>query len=157
MHKVVLAGMGGRGGMGAGMRGGGGMGGGMGAAMLDQLNLTPAEKTAVEKAMADKMRANQGLQTELQRLRAVAERQGLTAADAKKAVAAYLEVKSQVGKKNVQIDATLMKSLSPVAQAKALAFGILDNGLGMRGMMGGRGGMGGRGRMGGGQGGPPGP
>ncbi len=127
----------GPGGMGRG--GGGGMAGGM-SAMLDQMGLSAGEKAAVERAAQDKMSANQQLRSELQRLQAVADRAGVTAADAKKAVASYLGVKAQIAKKNAQTDATLMKSLSPVAQAKCLAAGIVDNGLGMRGMMGRRGG-----------------
>lgn len=145
-------GMGGGGGMGRG----GGRGGGGGSAMptpeqIDQMlapaGLTDAEHTAAVSIVRSKLNARRELTTALGKLRQVALDQNSSGQQFKQAIDDYNKALAAYRSRVEAEDRGLIKQLSPKSQARCLALGVLDNGLGM---MGGRGGGGGRGGPGGG-------
>jgi hypothetical protein len=128
------------------------------AVALQGLGLNEKEVAAAEKSMDAKQKARQTLQDELAKLRLVADNPSSTDQQINQAIAAYTKEMNRYRATVQAEDSALAKQLSPRSHAKALASGLLDNGIGggrvrtgggrpgggMRG-----GGMGGGGRPGG--------
>jgi hypothetical protein len=128
------------------------------ALALQGLGLNEKETEAAEKAMAAKLEARTALQDDLGKLRLVADNPSSTDQQINQAIDAYDKAMARYRTTVQAQDSALAKQLSPRSHAKALAAGLLDNGLGggrVRtggGRMGGGGGRGGGGGMrGGGQ------
>ena len=107
--------------------------------MLDQMNLTETEKAAALEAIQKKQNAQQELRTALTNLSQVANNPNATDAQDKGAIETYLTARDKVAKQMAETDKELVKKLSPHAQVRLLAVGILENGLSRPGMMGPRG------------------
>jgi hypothetical protein len=105
--------------------------------MLDQAGLTDEEKAAAKKAMATKEKARQTLAKELEKLRAVAQKDNPSEAELTDALALYPPALADYRKAVAAADQTLVKQLSVKAQVRCLSLGILDNGLGGFGQPGG--------------------
>ncbi len=127
-------------------------------AQLETLGLSSKESAAAEKSVDAKLKARQALQTEMGKLRQVSENPSATDQQLDEAIGAYTKAMERYRAEVQAQDSALSKELSPKSRAKALVAGLLDNGLGGRGMRmggGGRPGGGGGGRGGGAPGGPP--
>lgn len=154
------------GGPGAGMGAGGGRGGrggpGGGGAnavptpeqidqMLAPAGLTDTERTAAVSIVRSKLNARRELTAALGQLRRVAFDQNASGQQFKQAIDDYSQALATYRSRVEAEDRGLVKQLSPKSQARCLALGVLDNGLGM--IAGRAGGGGGRGGPGGGRGG----
>jgi len=126
-------------------------------AALEKLGLTAKERTAAKESVEKKRAAHQELQGELGKLQAVVGDPKATDQSLQRTISAYRTAMARAEQKMAAADRELAGKLSVKSQAKCLAFGLLDNGLGRGGGMGMRGGgggdHGGRGRGGGGRGG----
>jgi hypothetical protein len=111
---------------------------------LDKLGLTSREKAAVQQAMVKKRDAHQELRHELEKLEALVRDTKATDQQLQRAMGAYRAAMERATRKLEAADRALAAKLSVKSQAKCLAFGLLDNGLGHGGGMGMRGGGGGR-------------
>lgn len=119
--------------------------------MLDQAGLTDQEKTAARKTMKAKDEVRQALAQRLDGLRRAADKPDATEQELGDALAAYRAAMTEYRRKAAAEDQALAGQLSLKSQARCMALGILDNGLGgMRGR-----GMGPGMRGPGGWGGPP--
>jgi hypothetical protein len=123
--------------------------------LLLSAGLTAAERTAVEPAAKAKLEARQQLMTALTDLRAASEDTAATDAKLKQAIATYQKAAAKYRSQVEAQDKAMVAKLSVRSQARCLALGIIDNGLGMsfRRAGGGGGGMRGGGGGGGGMGG----
>ena len=110
--------------------------------MLEQAGLTDNEKAAAKKALAAKNQARQTLTDQLTVLGAVVDKADASQNELKDALKAAYAAIGQYRKAVAAADDALVAELSVKSQARCLALGILDNGLGGMGM--GRPGMGGR-------------
>ena len=132
-------------------------GGGAGAAptmqeqidsALKQAGLNDSERAAAERTMQAKMAARQELMTAFGQLRSASSDEKATDEQLKQAIDAYGQALMKHRSTVQTEDQNLVKQLSVKSRARCLAFGVLDNGLGMGGGM--RGGGGGGGMRGGG-------
>jgi hypothetical protein len=105
--------------------------------MLDQAGLTDEEKAAAKKAVAAKEKARQVLANELEKLRAVAQKENPSDAELTDALALYPPALVDYRKAVAAADQALAKQLTAKAQVRCLSLGILDNGLGGLGQPGG--------------------
>jgi len=105
--------------------------------MLEQAGLTAAEKTAARNALKVKDQARKALQDALTNLRRTANKENPTNKELGDALVAYRTAFAQYTKKVHDADVALTKQLSVKSQVRCISLGILDNGLGMMGMMGG--------------------
>jgi len=124
-------------------------------AMLDRLGLSATEKPAVKAALQAKLKARQELSDHLQAFREQVRAQNLSADVARKALDSYRRYQRDYEQQVAGIDQGLSRKLSPVSQARLVAAGVIDNGLGMGGMRRGGAGDGRGGRPGMGFGGQP--
>lgn len=117
----------------------------------ERLGLTNAEKAATKKAVRAKMDAGTAFSQQLQALGEVARNEKATDKELNAALQKFGAALAAYRQKVKAIDAALTKSLSLRARVALTALGVIDNGMGMRGLGfgGGRGGN----RMGGGFGG----
>jgi hypothetical protein len=112
--------------------------------MLDQADLTSAEKAAAKKTMLAKEQAREVLTAELTKLRRVANQGKPSNKELQGALTAYRAALAQYHKKIAAENDALVKHLSLKGQVRCMSLGILDNGLGMMGL---RPGMPGSGRQ----------
>ncbi len=127
-------------------------------AALEKLGLTAKERAAVKDAMEERRAAHQELRRELGKLQEAVADPKATDQSLQRAMSSYRTAMERARQKTQAADRDLAGKLSVKSQAKCLALGLLDNGLGRGGGMGRRGGGGGRGgggRGGGGRGGVP--
>ena len=123
---------------------------------LEKLGLTAKERTAAKEAMEKKRAAHQELRHELGKLQEAVADPKATDQSLQRAISSYRTAMERAEQKMAVVDRELAGKLSVKSQAKCLALGLLDNGLGRGGGMGMRGGggdRGGGGRGGGGRGG----
>jgi len=98
--------------------------------MLEQAGLTDDEKAAAKKAMKAKNDARQALAQKLGDLRGVADNPDATDQQLRDALAAYRAAMTEYRQKATAQDQALAAQLSLRSQARCIALGILDNGLG---------------------------
>jgi len=109
---------------------------------LEKAGLTETERAAVTAALEKKRAAHRGLRPELEKLRKAADDPESTEARLRSAMTAYRAAMKRVEKEFQDADRQLAAKLSVKSQARCLAMGILDNGLGRGGGMGPRAGAG---------------
>jgi len=99
--------------------------------MLDQLGLTASEKKVALQATEAKYKAQAALREQLRTLGETVRGQ-VTDAQAQAALNRYRQAQKDYERKAGELDQGLVKKLSPHSQARLVAVGIIDNGLGMR-------------------------
>jgi len=102
-------------------------------AMLTDARLIGAERTAAEAAVTKKLEARRDLITALGDLRAATEDTKVTDEGLKQAVGTYEKALAKYRGVVETQDKALVAKLSVRSQARCLAVGILDNGIGMMG------------------------
>jgi len=111
--------------------------------VMQRLQLTAAEQQAVQAALSQKVAARTALRTQLQALRDAVQG-NVTEAQAKAALDKYRASQQEYERKMAAIDKQLAGKLSARSEARLVAAGIIDNGLGGMGRFGGGGRPGGR-------------
>jgi hypothetical protein len=123
-----------------GQGGGGGRGAGAGRGAMEMervklalegMGLSEAELAAAQKTAEAKIRARRTLMDELTKLREAADNPQATEEQLKAAVQAYSKALVAYNTAVQNEDSALLKQLSPRSQAKLLAAGALENGLGL--------------------------
>jgi len=119
--------------------------------VLELAGLSAKEKAAAKKALTAKEQARRGLASELVNLERAATSARPSDRQLQDALSSCRRAVAQYHKKVAAEDAALVKQLSLKSQARCMALGILDNGLGFAGGRMGMGGTRGSGGFGGGR------
>ena len=111
---------------------------------LTEAGLTGSQRSAAQSALRAKTEARRELMEALEELRSVSEDTKATDDKLTQAIAAYQKELTKYRAEVAAQDKALEAKLSVRNRARCLAVGILDNGMGMRGMGYRGGGRGGR-------------